>query len=221
MKFSIATALSLATLSLAVGLGGCSTETSESAPEASSKPVVTDRTEHALSVVASSSHPVVADGRVVDAWQTFLMVDGTFGVRGTTASGDTIAEFTFKPETNSGSLVIESLLPERATLRIVDGAVVEKLAVSAETEALYEAMGNDLEAFATNANGSEGGLATQGWWACTKATAKVTYHCGGSAVKIVLCLRKAKTSGGAILACISDVGDSCSTAAKNFVKECL
>jgi hypothetical protein len=224
MKFSFATALTLATLSLSVGLGGCAADSAEVASEGSPKAVVVDTTEHALSVVASGSHPAVSDGRVVDAWQTSMTVEGAFRVRGVTSTGEAIAEFTFKPHLAGAesSVVIESVLPERGELRIENGAFVNGFELSANTLALYEAMGQDLEALAAQAEAPAGDLTTQGWWACTKASAKVTVICGSSAVNVVICLRKATKSLSAIAACIGKVeGSSCKSAAQTFAKECL
>ncbi len=233
MKLAIVCGISLVSLSLAAAVGGCSAAPVDVAPTEPASVAAVDTTEHALSVVSSNLRPTVADGRAVDSWQTFLTGTSAFRVRGVTAEGETLADFTFRPDFSGdgagASLVVETLLPERSTLRIVNGAVIEGLNVSASTQALYDAMGQDLEALAGDSGDADGrpaagavvgGVAPQGWWACTKASAKVTYHCGGSAVKLLACLRKAR-SASAFEACVSAVGTDCKNAAKTWYHECL
>lgn len=220
MTKTIVRMLAMSTLSLSLGVGGCAAEPTTASPAAEA----VDTAEHALSVVASRAHPALADGRAVAEWHTFMTREGSFRVRGVTEQGETVAEFVFRPELGAegspSSLVVESLAPERGALRVVNGEVTESFAVSAATQALYDAMGTDLEALEAVGEDAAGGIAPQGWWACTKASGKVTYHCGASAAKIIACLRKLDSASD-LGKCVKNVGSACKSAAKNWVKECL
>ncbi len=217
MKSTIINTLAFATLSLTLGIAGCAADATVESTEAASVDLTT---EHELSVIPSNTHPAVSDGRTVEEWHTFLTRGGSFRVRGVTTGGETIAEFVFRPDAAGTSLVVESIAPERGVLRIVNGEITERFKVSAPTQALYEGMGTDLEALQGVGEKGANGVSPQGWWACTKATAKVTYHCGGSAVKIIACLRRADSASD-LRACVIDVGQSCKDAAKKWVAECL